>query len=706
MPPQVESITHKHTLVLLPAGKKGRQKIVVGDDSGVIQAFEMKKGEAVPIFKHTDLQGHKVWVGELTDLITAVALGGGEGKQDKVFATQGSHIVGLSKKGKEFFKLTSSLSETIHTMAVGQTQIWTGCEYIYNMYDDGEDAGFVMCPDRVLSLAVDPRDLTTMLGCKDRCIRVVKGSEVLAEVATGSPVGALLSYLRECTLTYLPTWADGAVYGTDDGTIGYLKSGKGGELQKGWELPGPSAIHSLALGDLTGDGADELVVAKDSGALEVYKIGHSSLPQLLYSTKLGESIRSMEVGVVSTVGKPEVVVCVYSGMIFSFTTEQINQAAHGDSRGRSIGALQAQNQVAKQLEAEISELEKRLKKENLLTPSLPSMPSLPYQFTVMGKCILAPAKAAHAISVEASLPIDLVVVQSSLHVDLLDADDEVCGSTNSSAILSLSRSEDWGLLGCYSPIPGPASARTAEGDYGELCLTVVAKQINSKAAQLVRFKIKPLSLHSQIHGDEAQQLMEGRALDVLKLTGSFSFNVMHDWIGMCLPDVPPRVTGISSTLYFRNVFTGSILVCSYLKGEATISSDSASSLAIIKEVISREATSRRLSIRDWFEPSTGTLEGFLAMLYPRMQEQAILVRQVSPSLMLSHPTGDAKETPPWLTPEYAYIAENEQHIKKAFKERPSALEFINGVVTDLYVDWHKLRGRNVKRFIGDLQALL
>lgn len=32
--------------------------------------------------------------------------------------TQGSSIVGLSRKGKEFFKMASPLSETIHHMAV------------------------------------------------------------------------------------------------------------------------------------------------------------------------------------------------------------------------------------------------------------------------------------------------------------------------------------------------------------------------------------------------------------------------------------------------------------------------------------------------------------------------------------------------------------------------------------------------------------
>jgi hypothetical protein len=41
-----------------------------------------------------------------------------------------------------------------------------------------------------------------------------------------------------------------------------------------------------------------------------------------------------------------------------------------------------------------------------------------------------------------------------------------------------------------------------------------------------------------------------------------------------------------------------------------------------------------------------------------------------------------------------------------FKERPRALEHVGGIVTDLYVDWHKLQGRDVKHNIPELQRLL
>jgi Bardet-Biedl syndrome 7 protein len=61
--------------------------------------------------------------------VTALALGGlvSAGlKRERIFYAQGQKVTGLNKKGKDFFKLTSSLTENINHMAVEETRIWTG----------------------------------------------------------------------------------------------------------------------------------------------------------------------------------------------------------------------------------------------------------------------------------------------------------------------------------------------------------------------------------------------------------------------------------------------------------------------------------------------------------------------------------------------------------------------------------------------------
>ena len=62
--------------------------------------------------------------------------------------------MGLTKKGKEFFKLTSSLTESIRNIVVEDTKIWTGCEFVYNLYDNGQDTAFYMSRDQINALAI------------------------------------------------------------------------------------------------------------------------------------------------------------------------------------------------------------------------------------------------------------------------------------------------------------------------------------------------------------------------------------------------------------------------------------------------------------------------------------------------------------------------------------------------------------------------
>jgi hypothetical protein len=45
-------------------------------------------------------------------------------------------------------------------------------------------------------------------------------------------------------------------------------------------------------------------------------------------------------------------------------------------------------------------------------------------------------------------------------------------------------------------------ARTTEGDSGDVTLTIVNKSALQKSAQVIKFKIRPLSLHDRVHDDD------------------------------------------------------------------------------------------------------------------------------------------------------------------------------------------------------------
>ena len=48
--------------------------------------------------------------------------------------------------------------------------------------------------------------------------------------------------------------------------------------------------------------------------------------------------------------------------------------------------------------------------------------------------------------------------------------------------------------------------------------------------------------------------------------------------------------------------------------------------------------------------------------------------------------------PPWLTKKYVTIYKNYKTIKFDLKHLGKKLEYITGIITDLHVDWHKLKG--------------
>lgn len=93
-------------------------------------------------------------------------------------------------------------------------------------------------------------------------------------------------------------------------------------------------------------------------------------------------------------------------------------------------------------------------------------------------------------------------------------------------------------------------------------------------------------------------------MNTLSLRGNFSQGEMHSWISNCLPEVPQRINSADeNVLIFKNVFVDSFLVCKYAKGTAEFRSDNVSTISIVKDFVTKEATTRHIKI----ELQTGKL---------------------------------------------------------------------------------------------------
>jgi Bardet-Biedl syndrome 7 protein len=86
-------------------------------------------------------------------------------------------------------------------------------------------------------------------------------------------------------------------------------------------------------------------------------------------------------------------------------------------------------------------------------------------------------------------------------------------------------------------------------------------------------------------------------MNTLSLKGNFSQGEMHSWIGKCLNEVPERVNSTdNNVLIFKNVFVDTHLICKYSKGDAEFKSDNISTIAVMKDFLTKEATTRHIKI--------------------------------------------------------------------------------------------------------------
>ena len=249
-----------------------------------------------------------------------------------------------------------------------------------------------------------------------------------------------------------------------------------------------SAIHRrnpitcISIYDIDQDGKMEIIVGRDDGRIEVFKQQPDSLfgvPFRVFNKDIGESVRAIECGIVSTPDFHEIVVASYSGKIISFTTEPV--LAEPGLLRQVIQTINNENRI-KFMRKEVDDLKKRLEKErkevqggkdgtsssttrgitsglaglgvssmNLLgsitgtgggssaaaggsnavstpdsvTPSLSTVGVLTVtpapEFALNSKFYLDAAHAAYVLSIELQGPIDLVLLRCPVVLDLVEA---------------------------------------------------------------------------------------------------------------------------------------------------------------------------------------------------------------------------------------------------------------------------------------------
>ena len=242
--------------------------------------------------------------------------------------------------------------------------------------------------------------------------------------------------------------------------------------------------------------------------------------------------------------------------------------------------------------------------------------------------------------------------------------------------------------------------RTIEGQYGTLT-AYVTPRLQPKCCQLQVYKIRPLSLHMRTHQTDTE-----RPHNTLTLKGQFSIGEVHSWVSFCLPEVSEKVpAGDKAVLTFISTFLDTLLICEYSKGYGIFKSDNISTISILKDFLTKEATKKKIELDISCQVNDQSVLDTLNLIHPKLEAQLLLAKQVA----LIEPLRDVASHEPdtsFLSPESQHILENSASLEAMFRRQPARLERLYGMITDLYIDYNKFKGLNVKNKVPALLEIL
>ncbi|XP_035704623.1 Bardet-Biedl syndrome 7 protein homolog [Folsomia candida] len=676
---------------------KAQHRLVVANREGNVQVVGWGKSEVITICRFN-----------LGTLISALSLGGAVGTaKDKIFLASGNMIRGFTKKGKLFLEFDTNLAESIQNMFVTGSHLLVCGKNVYNQYEDCQDTGFYVSDDEitaVLALQVDKvGKLVPVISCRDRTLKVMDKAKV--------------RYLFH--LDGIPTAlglfnGDGGDIGSDvlvgssDGCLCLVSIGDESAILR-WthDTETSAGVTCVDFYDVTANGGKELLVGFDDGTVQVYGIDGDDYqlvpPRLLFSQTCNESVTGITGGIFGADNFEEVLVVTYSGWVYGLTTETIDKKIRVDDGTFSISV--DTRQKLEKLRTEIDDLQERVIQERdkyqTATQTASSGFSVVPFFKVNDKMVLNREDASYLLTIEVESPIDTILIQSDVPIDLLDVE-------RNSAVVSYSECEpDSGnfllvTFRCQANTTRiEVRLRTIEGQHGTV-RAYVTPRILPKCCQVRTFSVKSLSLHVRSHGFDVN-----RPYNTLKINGTFSAVEMHSWLSNCIPEMPARAPSSGeAAITFLSTFFDTILHCTFSKGTAEFKSDNVSTISILKDWITKEATNKKINLDIDCEFNDESVLHTLQLIRPKLDGYLSLTKQVALIEALKEIQAHDPDFEKILSSEYKYILNNADKLKAMHKRQPNYLDRLFGMITDLYIDKHKYNGINVKSRVPQLMEVL
>ncbi|XP_044749136.1 Bardet-Biedl syndrome 7 protein homolog [Coccinella septempunctata] len=696
----IVGLTSRNCMKLLPSNYlKEPQKVAVADKDGILQVFSIKKEDISLVFK--TLPGSE---------ITSLRLGGAMGTStDKIFVALDSEVHGYTRKGKLFLTFDSCMTEPIVSMFVLENDLFLCGNHIYNHYRDCKEIGAYLCGDKIVDVIAFHQEQTgrliSLIACEGRMIRVLEHGRVTLSMEVDS-APTVLHVLEQDEEKYV-------LFGTQDGRVGLLdvKNSQGFErwlIVNGETSSNISCIDSY---DLTGDGNNNLVIGKQDGNIEIYNINISDpndASLLIFSYNCNESVTAVQCGILNTGGFDEVLVSTYTGRIFSLTSEKIEKNVEKNEQGENmIFSADTANKISK-LRNEIDDLQRKVAKERekyqSSTQSIFDEYSAIPLLAVNDSFILDKQYSTYTLTIEVPTAIDNILLQSDVKLDLLDVEKN-SAVVSYSECLAESRNALLVTYRCQMNTNRlEIKIRTIEGQSGVL-QAYITPLVQPKCSRVRKYEVKPLSHHYRVHNVE-----HSGNVNTLSIKGSFSLAEIHAWICKCVPEVPekPQATQANenNSIFFKSSFLGTILQCCYSRGDASFKSNNISTISIIKEFISNEATKKNIKVEFSIGIDEQTVDDVLKILIPNLQKHQKFKKDIALLDALHELELSEEENMNSLSERYRKLLAEESILRNDFNNNPDYLGRLYGIVCDLYADYNKMKGINIKSKLPQLMKVL
>ncbi|KRZ03892.1 Bardet-Biedl syndrome 7 -like protein [Trichinella zimbabwensis] len=581
------SPTSRRCMRLLPClpGGGGLQQLVVAHQNGVVACVSWKKKPVIDFKTFPDAR------------IDAIALGGAEHSAcDKIFLASGSVVKGYNRRGKHFLDFDINKTDSIKSMSIYGVDMVLCSEYTMTHYHDCSETSYYLSDDRIYDtfcisaklLGFEADKLCILLACENHLIKILLCQNLLTQVEVGDIPSTLLFHSN------LASEADGirVFYGTVNGRIGQLQIYKE-NVKIVWELPsenGVGFINTMELCDMHNVGMLNLIVGREDGLIEIYDILDNDKPMLTQYIECHESIVALQCGHFTSTESNEIIVCSFSGNIFGWSTE----CAQSNVSGENDGSAAVVGDEIQQLRDEVEELRRKVQNQRadyLKRTEIGVQYSCSPSFAINDRFVLNSEETAYLLSVELPISIDWILLRSEVAVSLLDIE-------KNSAVVSVTpteRNSKDALLITYrcqaNMVRFEVKIRTIEGKYGNLEL-YISPRMNPGVCQICNYLIKPLSLHRR-----TQTFNETRPQNCLSISGNFDIATAYAIMSFCLPGMSEHLSEESKiTCYFVSCFIGTQLCHTCSDGEIVIRSDNISTIAILLDVINREASNRGLKL--------------------------------------------------------------------------------------------------------------